>query len=93
MFVHSSSTITGLDFFAAGAAGDRKPLCTVEAVAKRFPLFRVLPTGAQRLTLEEQRAFLENHWPELQIMFIWFSVLHCVYLVISSDAAGSWSIA
>lgn len=59
----------GLGFFTIGAAFDSKPLCGVEELAERFPRLRAMSEGTQRLSLEEQRSFLESRWDDLQLMF------------------------
>jgi hypothetical protein len=59
----------GLCSFAVGAFSDSKPLCGVEELARRFPRIRIMSEGVQRLSLEEQRGFLESKWQELQVMF------------------------
>ena len=59
----------GLCEFAVGASGDSRPLCALEDLAQRFPRVRLLPDGRQRLTLEEQCAFIRRHWADLQTMF------------------------
>jgi hypothetical protein len=59
----------GLCTFALGASADARALCSVEEMAERFPRLRLVPEGRQRLSLEEQRLFVESHWPELQVMF------------------------
>jgi hypothetical protein len=59
----------GLCGFAVGAFGDAKPLCSAEELALRFPRIRVLSEGHQRLDLDEQRHFIEDHWSDLQVMF------------------------
>jgi|GEM_PF-2117205 len=58
----------GLCFFSVGAAADAKALCGVEEFAERFPRLRALE-GAQRLSLAEQRAFLERNWRDIQLLF------------------------
>jgi hypothetical protein len=63
----------GLGGFAVGAFDDVRPLCSVEGLALRFPRIRVLSEGHQRLDLDEQRQFIEDHWSDLQVMF---SVAH-----------------
>lgn len=55
--------------FSLGSALETKPLCAVETIAKRFPRIRLLPDGDQRLSLDEQRTFLETNWAALQILF------------------------
>jgi hypothetical protein len=59
----------GLCLFGLGAAPDARPLCSVEEMAGRFPRVRVLAEGLQRLSLSEQQRFVEEHWPDLQVMF------------------------
>jgi hypothetical protein len=59
----------GLGGFAVGAFDDVRPLCSVEGLALRFPRIRVLSEGHQRLDLDEQRQFIEDHWSDLQVMF------------------------
>jgi hypothetical protein len=59
----------GLCIFGLGASGDAKPLCSVEEIARRFPRVRLVPEGLQRLSLEEQRTFVEDRWSALQTMF------------------------
>jgi len=59
----------GFCLFGLGAFADSKALCSVEEVAERFPRIRLVPEGRQRLTLEEQRSFVEVRWPALQVMF------------------------
>ena len=59
----------GLCHFSVGSSTESKPLCSVEELAVRFPRIRLLPEGWQRLNLEEQRAFLESRWQDLQVMF------------------------
>jgi hypothetical protein len=59
----------GLCSFAVGALSDSKPMCGVEELARRFARIRVMPEGSQRLSLEEQREFLQSKWQELQVMF------------------------
>ena len=59
----------GLCHFGLGAFTDAKALCTVEEMAERFPRIRLVPEGRQRLTLEEQRSFVETHWAALQVLF------------------------
>src|ERR1700731_1057451 len=52
----------GLCLFGLGAFTDAKALCSVEEMAERFPRIRLVPEGRQRLTLEEQRSFVDVHW-------------------------------
>lgn len=59
----------GLCSFGIGLPGDSKPLCSVDEIAERFPRVRLPGEGSQRLSLDEQRAFLEHRWTELQRMF------------------------
>jgi len=59
----------GLCLFAIGPASDERPLCDVEAIAARFPRAHLLPDGSRRLTLSEQRRFLEDNWGALQRLF------------------------
>jgi hypothetical protein len=59
----------GLCSFSVGAMPDPKPLCTVEEIASRFPRTRQLAEGIQRLSLEEQRQFVEERWHTLQVLF------------------------
>jgi len=59
----------GLCLFGIGATTDANALCSVEEFAERFPRIRLMSEGYQRLSLEEQRSFIELHWPDLQIMF------------------------
>lgn len=59
----------GLCHFSVGLAGEGKPYCEVELIARRFPRIRLLNTGEQRLSLSEQAQLLKNHWNELQHMF------------------------
>ena len=59
----------GLCLFGLGAAADARPLCSVEEMAGRFPRARVLAEGLQRLSLSEQQRFVDEHWPDLQVMF------------------------
>src|SRR5882762_289177 len=59
----------GLCLFGLGAAADARSLCSVEEMAGRFPRARVLAEGLQRLSLSEQQRFVEEHWPDLQVMF------------------------
>jgi hypothetical protein len=56
-------------FFSVGPAVDTKPMCNVETLAARFPRLRILAEGAQRLSLEEQVAVLEEHWAVVQDMY------------------------
>src|SRR4051812_46930672 len=55
--------------FTLGPSVDAKPLCSVETIAERFPDPRLLSEGHLRLSLEEQVAFLESRWAELEVMF------------------------
>jgi hypothetical protein len=59
----------GLSSFSLGPSSAPKPACSVETIAQRFPRIRALATGEQRLSLDEQRDFLQTHWPDLQRMF------------------------
>jgi hypothetical protein len=59
----------GLCSFLVGFSGDDRDFCSVEALAERFPRVRLLVDGQQRLSLEEQMAFLCDRWADLQIMF------------------------
>ena len=59
----------GLCTFAVGSASDDASLCAVDVIARRFPRVRQVPQGEQRLTLEEQAAFISEHWRDLQTMF------------------------
>jgi hypothetical protein len=59
----------GLCIFGLGATADTKALCSVEELAERFPRIRLMSEGHQRLSLEEQRSFVESHWSDLQVMF------------------------
>ncbi len=59
----------GLCFFSIGALPDSEPLCAVDELASRFPPIRQIPGGVQRLSLEEQRQFIEDRWQELQVLF------------------------
>ena len=59
----------GFWWFGVGSTADGRPACSVEDIATRFPSTRVLRAGAQRLSLEEQRLFIEQHWNELEAMF------------------------
>jgi hypothetical protein len=59
----------GLCIFGLGAFSDAKPFCSVDEMAQRFPRVRLVPEGLQRLSLEEQRSFVESRWSELQAMF------------------------
>lgn len=59
----------GLCFFSIGALPDPRPLCAVDELASRFLRIRQIPEGVQRLSLEEQRQFLEDKWQDLQILF------------------------
>jgi hypothetical protein len=59
----------GICLFSIGAFSDSHPLCSVEELAARFPRIRLMSEGHQRLTLEEQRSFVEGKWNELQVMF------------------------
>ncbi len=59
----------GLCSFAVGAASESEPLCGVEELVERFPRLRAMSEGIQRLSLEEQRAFVESRWADLQMMF------------------------
>ena len=59
----------GLCSFSVGFSGDERDLCSVEALAERFPRIRLLPEGQQRLSLEEQASFLCERWSTLQTMF------------------------
>ncbi len=54
---------------AIGSSAQISSLCGVEQIAERFPRIRLLPEGEQRLTLEEQAAFIAKYWGDLQIMF------------------------
>jgi hypothetical protein len=59
----------GLFSFAIGAVTDATPLCSVEEIAHRFSRARVLGEGLQRLSLDEQVAFVQTGWPQLLAMF------------------------
>ena len=59
----------GLCFFSVGPAVDTETMCDVETLAARFPRVRILTEGAQRLSLEEQAAVLEEHWAAVQDMY------------------------
>ena len=59
----------GLCTFAIGGASDNAALCSVDEIAARFPPVRQIPQGHQRLTLEEQAAFISEHWDDFQTMF------------------------
>ena len=59
----------GLCSFLVGFSGDERDLCRVEEFAERFPRIRLLPEGQQRLSLDEQAAFLRVRWADLQVMF------------------------
>jgi hypothetical protein len=59
----------GICIFGLGAGTDVRPLCTVDEIAQRFPRTRLMPEGLLRLSPDEQRSFVESHWPELQRMF------------------------
>ena len=59
----------GLCSFLVGFSSDEHDFCSVETVAERFPRIRLLPEGQQRLSLDEQVAFLCDHWVDLQAMF------------------------
>jgi hypothetical protein len=59
----------GLCSFLVGFSGDDRDLCSVEALAERFPRIRLLPEGQQRLSLDEQASFLRDRWADLQVMF------------------------
>jgi len=59
----------GLCTFGLGATADGRPLCSVEEMAPRFPRVRVVAGGFQRLSLDEQRSFVEDRWSVLQTMF------------------------
>ena len=59
----------GLCSFGIGATTDAKAMCSVEELAERFPRIRLTSEGHQRLSLEEQRSFVESHWSDLQVMF------------------------
>jgi hypothetical protein len=59
----------GICHFSVGLAGEAKPFCEVELIARRFPRIRLLSKGEQRLSLNEQAELLKNHWNELQHMF------------------------
>lgn len=59
----------GLSWFGIGSVADGVPMCSVEDLAARFPRPRVLAEGHVRLSLAEQRAFLETNWHTLQPMF------------------------
>jgi hypothetical protein len=56
----------GLCQFAVAAAVEEGPFCSIEEIADRFPRIRSLK-GHQRLSLSEQRQFVEDHWSELQL--------------------------
>lgn len=60
----------GLCYLALGPSAEQQPLCSVEEMAQRFPrATRALSKGYQRLSLEQQRRFIEFHWGQLQVMF------------------------
>src|SRR6185295_15043215 len=52
----------GFHYFSLGFAEDEGDFCSVDAIAEVFPRIRLTPGGDQRLTLEEQAAFLRNNW-------------------------------
>ena len=59
----------GLFGFSIGEVAASAALCDLESLAERFPRIRALPEGRQRLGLDEQVAFIQAHWPDLQVMF------------------------
>jgi hypothetical protein len=59
----------GVPAFGLGATADSKPLCSVEEMAQRFPRVSLIPEGFPRLSLDEQRSFVETQWSALQGMF------------------------
>jgi len=59
----------GICNFGLGSTTDARPLCSVDEIAQRFSPTRVLTEGVLRLSLDEQRSFVESHWSELQRMF------------------------
>jgi hypothetical protein len=56
-------------YFGIGEARAEGSLCGVESLAERFPRVRWMSEGHQRLSLDEQSAFIVVHWQELQTMF------------------------
>ena len=59
----------GVHAFSLGFADDESDFCGIEAIADRFPRVRHTSLGQQRLSLEEQAAFLRQHWRAIQDMF------------------------
>jgi len=59
----------GLCGFGIGEGEAPAALCDLESLAERFPRVRLMPEGHQRLGLDEQAAFVEAHWQDLQVMF------------------------
>jgi hypothetical protein len=56
-----SRMLVGLDpKIQTGAAPDSKALCLVEQIPARFPRFRQLSEGLQRLSLDEPCPFFES---------------------------------
>jgi hypothetical protein len=59
----------GLCGFGVGEVAAPAAMCDLESLAERFPRVRIMPEGHQRLGLDEQAAFIEAHWQDLQVMF------------------------
>lgn len=59
----------GLCDFGIGEATADVALCDLDSLAERFPRVRLTSEGHQRLGLDEQAAFVEAHWQDLQVMF------------------------
>jgi hypothetical protein len=59
----------GLCWLGIGPRGSDRAMCSVEALATRFPRQRVMTEGFQRLSLSEQSDFLRATWTDLQVMF------------------------
>jgi len=59
----------GLCGFGVGEVAAHAAMCDLESLAERFPRVRLTPEGHQRLGLDEQAAFIEAHWQDLQVMF------------------------
>jgi hypothetical protein len=59
----------GLCSFGIGEASAQRALLDLESLAERFPRTRLLTEGRQRLNLNEQAAFIQARWQDLQVMF------------------------
>jgi len=59
----------GLLSFQISATEAESMFWEVDLVAELFPRLRRIPFGTQRLTLEEQAAFISSNWDELCSMF------------------------